>query len=239
MEILRWLYEAHLQIGKYQLGWMELIGVLLGVASAVLGMYRKMWTWPVGMVANVMLFFVYIQALYDADSHKTPLWGQSGRQVFFLITAVYGWYRWNQVRHRDHRSADAPAITPRWATTRERMSLAAVMVVGVVVVQLAFHQIGNLWPTPDWYYWADAWIFTGSLLATYAMARGWNEFWLVWIAVDLVGVPTLLKNNYVPSAVLYAFYAAFVVYGFIVWLRATRAESRTVEPAEAAQAIPA
>ena len=33
-------------------------------------------------------------------------------------------------------------------------------------------------PAPRWYFWADAWILMGSLLATYAMVRGWNEFWL-------------------------------------------------------------
>ena len=45
------------------------------------------------------------------------------------------------------------------------------------------------------------------MLATYAMARGWVDFWLCWIAVDLVGVPLLLHSRFYPSAVLYAVYA--------------------------------
>jgi hypothetical protein len=53
---------------------------------------------------------------------------------------------------------------------------------------------------------ADAWILTGSILATYGMARGWVEFWLVWIAVDAVGVPLLLIAGYYPSATMYIFY---------------------------------
>ena len=36
------------------------------------------------------------------------------------------------------------------------------------------------------------------MLATYAMARGWIEFWLGWIAVDLVGVPLLLHFRLLP-----------------------------------------
>ena len=72
----------------------------------------------------------------------------------------------------------------------------------------------------------------GSLLATYAMARGWNEFWLIWIAVDAVGVPLLLSAGYYPSAVLYAVYGAVVLYGFVVWWRARDAAAATDAVAE-------
>ena len=54
-----------------------------------------------------------------------------------------------------------------------------------------FSVIGAGWPAPRWYYWCDAWIFVGSMLATYAMARAWTDFWLMWIGVDVVGVPLL------------------------------------------------
>jgi nicotinamide mononucleotide transporter len=74
----------------------------------------------------------------------------------------------------------------------------------------------------SWGPWADAWIFVGSLLATYGMARGWIEFWLIWIAVDAVGVPLLLSAGYYPSAFLYLVYAGVVVSGFVVWWRARR-----------------
>ena len=84
--------------------------------------------------------------------------------------------------------------------------------------QWVFASVGAAWPAPRWYFWCDAWIFVGSMLATYAMARGWNEFWLIWIAVDLVGVPLLSHTGYYPTAVLYAVYGGFVIYGFVVWV---------------------
>ena len=71
------------------------------------------------------------------------------------------------------------------------------------------------------------------MIATSAMARGWNEFWLVWIAVDLVGVPLLIHSGYIPTAVLYGVYSVFVIYGFVVWLRASRVERPTLEPESA------
>jgi nicotinamide mononucleotide transporter len=56
------------------------------------------------------------------------------------------------------------------------------------------------------------------------MARGWVEFWLVWIAVDLVGVPLLLAAGYYPSAIMYIVYGGFCVVGFVAWLRIERRE---------------
>jgi nicotinamide mononucleotide transporter len=236
MDLLRWLYEASIPVGGYELHWLELVGVLFGLGSAVGGLVRRTWAWPVGIVGNVLLFFVYITVTFDQADGRAPLFGQSGRQIFVIVTSVYGWYRWNQVRSLSDRSAAAPAIVPRWATSRERLTMVVGWLVGVVLVQQVFAVIGASWPAPRWYFWCDAWIFVGSIVATYAMARGWNEFWLAWIAVDLVGVPLLVQSGYIPTAVLYAVYAVFVIYGFVAWVRASRTERPTVEPEAASTA---
>ncbi len=116
MDLLRWLYEASIPVAGYELHWLELIGVLFGLGSAIGGLRRRVWAWPVGIVGNVLLFFVYITVTFDQADGRAPLFGQSGRQIFFIITSVYGWWRWNEVRKLNHHGADQPAITPRWAT---------------------------------------------------------------------------------------------------------------------------
>jgi nicotinamide mononucleotide transporter len=233
MKLLQWLYDAQVTIAGHPITWREILGNAFGFASAVGGLRRRVWAWPVGIVGNVLLFTVFIAATFDAQAQQ-PLFGQAGRQVFFIITSIYGWWRWNEVRKLNQHGADQPAITPRWATTRERVSIGVFWLVGVLVVQQVFATIGASWPAPRWYFWCDAWIFVGSMVATYAMARGWNEFWLAWIAVDIVGVPLLVHSGYIPTAVLYAFYSVFVIYGFVAWVRATRTERPDREPEEAA-----
>ena len=47
------IIAAHLKIGEYQLYWLEFVGILIGVASAWLGMKRWVWAWPVGISASV------------------------------------------------------------------------------------------------------------------------------------------------------------------------------------------
>ncbi|HET7823440.1 MAG TPA: nicotinamide riboside transporter PnuC [Ornithinibacter sp.] len=223
------IIDAAIPIGSYQLHWLELIGVSIGIASAYLGMKRLVWAWPVGIIANIMLFFVYVGAAFGADQ-RIPLYGQSGRQVFFIIVSIYGWVRWAQHRRAMGADVDAPAIVPRWMTQRERLLLVVGWLVGTVIVHQAFVALWQASPNPFftpqwWFYWCDAWIFVGSIAATYAMARGWNEFWLAWIAVDLVGVPLGFATGYVPTAVMYTFYGMFVLYGFFQWVKVTRAEA--------------
>ena len=224
MSVFTDLYEAHLTIGGHDITYREIGGNAFGLASAVGGMRRKVWAWPVGIIGNVLLFTVFLFTATEADHGGSPLLGQAGRQVFFIVVSIYGWWRWAQ----NEKSGDgAPAVVPRWATARERGAYLTVGLAGVAVCYVAFRAIGAGFPAEWWFYLADAWIFVGSIVATYAMARGWVDFWLCWIAVDLVGVPLLLHSQFYPSAVLYGVYGVFVIWGFVTWLRIART---TVEP---------
>lgn len=217
-------YNAQWHVTKSQaIYYREIVGNVFGLASALFGLSRKVWAWPVGILGNALLFTVFLGQA--AGNHQgTPLYGQASRQVFFILVSVYGWWRWQQ--NRRSGDANAPAVTPRWATGRERSLLIPAALVAVVVCFLIFRQIGvgPYFKPAWWYYLADSWIFVGSVLATYAMARGWVEFWLCWILVDLVGVPELLHFHYYPSATMYAIYAAFVIWGFVVWSRLSHQE---------------
>jgi len=215
VDLLGWLFDAQVTIAGHPVLWREIVGNLFGLASAIGGMRRQIWGWPVGIVGNVLLFTVFLGGVFDTPQAK-DLYGQAGRQVFFVAVAVYGWVRWRAARRAG--GGEGPAVVPTWAGRAGWFQLATVAVVGTVGCALVFRALGSFGP------WADAWIFTGSLLATDGMARGWTEFWLIWIAVDAVGVPLLLRAGYYPSAVLYLVYAGVVAYGFTVWLRAQRTE---------------
>src|SRR5690606_8569319 len=140
-------------------------------------------------------FTVFLGGVFATPQDKN-MWGQAGRQVFFFAVSAYGWWRWYRGR-RTGEAGDGGAVLPRWATWRERAQLlgAAVVLFGGFVYLLGV--LGSWAPVPD------AWILTGSILATYGMAKGWIEFWLLWIAVDAVGVPLLFAGGFYPSATLY------------------------------------
>ena len=229
---LGWLFDATLTVAGYDVLWREIVGNLFGLASAVGGLRRRVWAWPVGIVGNVLLFTVFLGGVFHTPQ-QTDLYGQAGRQVFFVVVSVYGWVRWRQVQRAAAAGgdADAPAVVPRWAGRSGWLLIGTVAVVGTVACAALFSALGSWGP------WADAWIFVGSMLATYGMARGWIEFWLLWIAVDAVGVPLLLSAGYYPSAVLYLVYAGVVAYGFVVWWRARDEQPAPPAPAPSVTAV--
>ena len=209
MDLLQWLFNARLDFGNGQfLLWREVLGNLFGLASALGGMRRKVWAWPVGILGNLLLLTVFLGTVFGSPD-SVDLLGQAGRQVMFIVTSVYGWVRWRQAKHED-----GTAVEPVWASWGTRALLLVVLVGGTAALTPLFRALGSYEPV-----WADAWIFMGSLLATFGMAKGWVEFWLIWVAVDLVGVPLLLSAGYWASAFMYVFYGAFTLTGFFVWWR--------------------
>ncbi|WP_414123403.1 nicotinamide mononucleotide transporter family protein [Corynebacterium nuruki] len=233
------LLDAQWTIGDTAILWREIIGNGFGIASAIGGMRRVVWAWPVGIVGNILLFTVFLGGVFHTPQ-DLDLYGQAGRQVMFLIVSGYGWWQWRRAKTAGLREPEQTdpsrsivtepadtyeAVQPHWASARERVFMLVVAVIGTCGFAWVFSALGSWGP------WSDAWIFTGSLLATLGMARGWTEFWLIWIAVDLVGVPLLFSAGYYPSAVLYMVYAAFVIWGFAVWVKVQRetAARRRVE----------
>ena len=218
---LGWLLDAQVHVAGSPVLVREIVGNVFGLASALLGLRRLVWAWPVGMIGNALLFTVFLGGVF-ATPQAHDLYGQAGRQVFFFAVSVYGWWRWS--RNRRGGAAEQPAVTPRWATGRERLGLLAAAAVGTAAGYPVLAALGSWGPLPD------AWILVGSLLATYGMARGWVEFWLIWIAVDAVGVPLLLRGHYYPSAAMYLVYGAFCVWGLVAWWRTSRAATAAATP---------
>jgi nicotinamide mononucleotide transporter len=223
MSPLEWLFASELVIAGAPILVREIVGNAFGIASAIGGMRRWVWAWPVGIVGNVLLFTVFTGAVFDTPQDK-QLWGQAGRQIFFVAVSLWGWWRWRQSRAAAG-SGNAAAVVPRWATTWERIQLVLLYAAGTAFFWWLFGILGSYGRL------TEAWILTGSILATYGMARGWVEFWLIWLAVDAVGVPTLLNAGFYPSAVLYAVYGAFCVWGFVTWLRVRERPPSLSDPA--------
>lgn len=216
MDWFRAAYEATFLVGDQQIYWREVVGNLFGLASALGGLRRKVWAWPVGIVGNVVLFTVFMGSWFG-ETGRADMLGQAGRQIMFIAVSVYGWYRWRQTQRTG--GVGTVAVHPAWASWRGRIGLVTGMLAGTLLLTPLFRALGSFEPV-----WADAWIFTGSVLATYGMAKGWVEFWLIWVAVDLVGTPLLFSAGYWATALMYVVYGVFTLVGFFAWWRISRRE---------------
>ncbi|MGI9144918.1 MAG: nicotinamide riboside transporter PnuC [Candidatus Planktophila sp.] len=221
MSLIKWLFETNISFGSKSIPLREIVGGILGLTSAVLGARRKISAWPVGILGDALLFTVFLGAVFAYSEQDSNFYGQAGRNLLLIIVSIYGWVRWATYRKL---SKTQSTVVPRWTTTKEKMYLVPAILIGYLVSMNIFKALGE---SGTWLL-VDTWIFTGTALATYGMSRGYVEFWLVWVAVDLVGVPFAFINGYYPTGTLYAIYLPFVLWGFISWLKISKNEKVSV-----------
>jgi nicotinamide mononucleotide transporter len=209
--VFDWLLNGTIPLGPGILV-REVVGNGFGLASALLGMRRRVWAWPLGILGNILLFTVFLGGVF-ATPQDMNLFGQAGRQVIFAVLGVYGWITWRRETDTGARVAN---FIPRWGSRRE-LTLAAI----ALVVLYASTYLILEW-LQSYAAWVDAWILTGSIAAVYATARGYLEAWLFWIAIDIVGVPLLISAGLYPSALLYSAYLVVAAFGLRSWLAIRR-----------------
>jgi nicotinamide mononucleotide transporter len=194
--------DAGFEVLGQKVLWTDLAGNAAALGTVALAIRKTIWTWPVQLAGSVLLLVASLNA---------GLTGNALKQVMFGVLAGYGWWKWSQ----GLRGEELPV---RPATGRERLALLAVLTAGTALVAAFFAATGWSWaPLPD------AYIFVGSAVATYAQGRALTDFWLVWIAVDLVGVPLAFASGLVVSGLVYGVFLVMVLVGFRGWLRQYRA----------------
>lgn len=215
-----WADLVAFRLGGETVRWSDLLGNLLGLATVALALRRSLWTWPVQITGAILLF--------GADM-AVHLGGTAARQLAVIALAGYGWSRW-RTAGRGSQHAGASQVKVRWATWSERALLAVALGAGTAAFAWLLSATHSSWnPLPD------AYIFIGTLAATLAQGRGWVEFWLVWIAVDVVGVPLAFHSGLPVSGFTYVIYFALVLAGLRQWTLL----ARTPDPAAAPPSTPA
>ena len=91
MSVLQWLFEAQIQFGSKSITYREIIGGLLGLTSAVLGLKRKVFAWPVGITGDALLFTVFLGAVFSfgADDQEKNFYGQAGRNLLLIFVLAH------------------------------------------------------------------------------------------------------------------------------------------------------
>ncbi|WP_067795190.1 nicotinamide riboside transporter PnuC [Actinomadura formosensis] len=201
---MSWLGAGFGVFGEHIL-WTDLVGNALSLAVVWLAMRKTLWTWPVQLIGALLLLAASLHAHVPGNALK---------QVLFCGLALYGWVMWTRGRR------EAGGLAVRQATPVERAVLLGALVLGTAVVAQLFVHLD--WLKIAWSPWANAYIFVGSAVATFAQSRALVDFWIVWVLVDLVGVPLALKSGLYVSGAVYGIFFVMVMVGFRNWLRESR-----------------
>lgn len=208
--------SAGFTVGHAKVLWTDLFGNICALATVVLATRRLVVAWPVQIIGAVLLLVASLHA---------HLGGNAMKQALFIALATYGWVRWIRGRRAEGE------VLVRPATRNERIALLAMLVAGTGAVAAILAYFDASW-SPI----ADAYIFAASAVATYAQAKALLEFWWVYIALDLVGVPLAFLSGLWVTGAVYAVFFVLCVKGFFDWRRLYRAR-RDAGPRSEAVAV--
>lgn len=220
--------EVFFRVIGYEMSYLEFFGTLLNLASVVLVVRRNIVTWPVG-IAGVVLFAMLF--------HQIELYSDVVEQAYFFVSGFYGWWVWS-------RATDASPIASSMATiqTMSRRALAwtaAIVAIGTVAMGTLMANLHRLLPSlfdeaaslP----YLDALTTVMSFVAQALMAHRKLESWILWIAVDVIGIGLYYHKDVAFISLLYCVFLVLAVRGFVEWRRAIAGDVAALQP-EAARA---
>jgi nicotinamide mononucleotide transporter len=73
-------------------------------------------------------------------------------------------------------------------------------------------------PIPYW----DAFTTSGSIVATWMLARKMIENWIFWVVIDFVALGTYLYKGLFATTVLFLVYTFMAVIGFYKWKKSLK-----------------
>lgn len=176
--------------------WLEIIGVITGLACVYLAAKNNIWNWPIAMISVTIYIFIFFEAHLFADM---------GLQVYFFVVNLYGWYYWA------NKPASEKKIPVARITRVEILISAGAIVIFTYILGTILKYTTASFP------YLDSFCTACSLVAQVFLARKVIENWLIWIFVDVIYVGVYLYKDLHLTAVMYAIYVGIAIMGYVDW----------------------
>jgi nicotinamide mononucleotide transporter len=198
--MIEFLNSAAFSIAGSPASWAELIGAALGIAMVICNMRQIHWGWPLAFASALLYFIVFADA---------KLYAEAALQIFFALTAIWGWLQWLR-----GVQPDGQALKVRRIEKLEAIKLGAISAIFLAKF------------TPSDVPWFDTLPTVLSLAATYLLGKKYIENWPLWIAVNIISIALFAYKGLWLTVGLYAVFAIMAALGWQAWGRAMQVSTQ-------------
>ena len=185
----------------HQTSWLEWIGNIAGFICIYLAAKENIWNWPVSIISVIAYSFLFYE-------HK--LYGDTGLQIYFLATAIYGWYFW--LRKKASKEKPVTSISGKqWL----------LVIAGIAILTFLLSIYLKRYTDTDVPY-ADGFCTAMSFTAQLLMTRKVLQNWILWVIVDICYVPLYFHKHLALTAVLYFILIILAFKGYLDWKKTYR-----------------
>lgn len=187
--------------------WLEVIAFVLALANIACNVYEIHWGWPLSIVASLLYAWLFFES---------KLYGETGVNLFFALSSVWGWWQW--VRG-SRANTGAPLQIARLERRAVVLSLVGFGALWLIFGLLLRHVTDSDVP------WADGFVTAGSVIGTVLLGRKFIENWPVWVVVNTASVALFAYKGLTLTVVLYVLFLVLAVWGWVGWKLRMQAQS--------------
>lgn len=175
---------------------LEWIGTITGFLCVYLAAKQHILNWPISVISVLTYAYIF---------YHSKLYGDAVLQLYFLSTAIYGWYYWSKKIRED----DKPIVS----FTNLEMLFTLIIIAILTVLLGTFLKKMTDSDVP----YADGFCTAVSFVAQFLMTRKVLQNWLLWIFVDICYIPLYFHKGLLLTAILYFVFAIIAWTGYKDW----------------------
>jgi nicotinamide mononucleotide transporter len=190
---------------------LEIIAVLLGIASVWYAKKDDILVFPTGMISTL----IYVYLLY-----KWTLWGDMIINGYYFIMSIYGWYHWTR---KKGGTVEFPISVI--SANEKRISL-FIFIFTVTFVVAVYHYFNKF---NTWYAYVDTFVTGIFFVGMWLMAKRKIENWVFWIVGDVVSIPLYFAKGLTFTSFQYIVFTIVAVYGYLEWKKTLNSSQPALE----------
>jgi nicotinamide mononucleotide transporter len=187
--------------------YLEALAFVLALAMVVCSRYELPATWPLAIVSSALYVWLF---------YKSKLYGETLVNVFFVLSALWGWFQWLYGRRKNTATPNESLRVERIDGRGLAIALAAWKGGWIVLALFLWRYTDSDVP------WADAFVTAGSFVGTLLLARKYIENWPIWIVVNAASVVLFIYKSLWLTSLLYAILLVLSFWGWHTWARQVR-----------------
>jgi nicotinamide mononucleotide transporter len=197
----------------YPMSYLEFFGTVAGAIAVWISAKGNVWSWPIGIINVVLLFFLFYQVQLYPDMFL---------QIFFLITNLFGWWRWlhPKLGEEDHKlELKVSFISTPWRWISASLIVCGTMLMGTAATNLSTW-LPSLFSKPSAFPYLDSFVTVTSIIAQYWMLHKKAECWALWIVADVVATYLYFAKDIKFLGLEYLVFCFIAAFGLWNWHRA-------------------
>tara|TARA_Y100000589_G_scaffold156122_2_gene148678 strand:- start:1962 stop:2555 length:594 start_codon:yes stop_codon:yes gene_type:complete len=172
-------------------------GVVLSILYVILSIKQNILCW-LALIAASLLNMIAYQII------NLPL--QAFMQLFFIITAIYGWYNWNKKKGNKK-------IFVKKIGLKENIFYTVLGIISTLILTIILEKF----KIKSEYPFLDSLMFAFNIIPMYMTGKKIIDSWLYFICIDIISGFFYLKTGEYFFAILFFSYIIFATIGFFTW----------------------